>query len=39
MEGINLDFKGSLHSNSNNNYVLVVIDEYPRYPLYSHAGT
>jgi len=32
MERLNLDFKGPLQSNSNNNYLLVVIDEYLRFP-------
>jgi len=32
MERLNLDFKGPLHWNSNNNYLLVVIDEYSRFP-------
>jgi len=31
-ERLNLDFKGPLQSNSNNNYLLVVIDEYSRFP-------
>jgi len=32
MERLNLDFKGPLQSNCNNNYLLVVIDEYSRFP-------
>jgi len=32
MERFNLDFKGPLQSNLNNNYLLVVIDEYSRFP-------
>jgi len=32
MERFNLDFKGPLQLNSNNNYLLVVIDEYSRFP-------
>ena len=31
MERLNLDFKGPLQSNSNNNYLLVVIDEYSHF--------
>jgi len=32
MERLNLDFEGPLQSNSNNNYLLVVIDKYSRFP-------
>jgi len=39
LERLNLDFKGPLQSNSKNNYLLVVIDEYSRFLLYFHART
>ena len=32
LKRLNLDFKGSLPSNSHNKYFLTVIDEYSRFP-------
>ena len=32
MERLNLDFKGPLPSNSNNTYILTIVDEYSRFP-------
>ena len=32
MERLNLDFKGPLPSNSNNKYILTIVDEYSRFP-------
>lgn len=32
MERLNIDFKGSVPSNSRNHYILTVVDEYSRFP-------
>ena len=32
MEWLNLDFKGPLPSNSNNQLILAIVDEYSRFP-------
>ena len=33
IQRLNLDFKGPLPSNSNNKYILTIVDEYSRFPL------
>ena len=33
-EHLNIDYKGPLHSNSKNKYILTVIDDYSRFPMF-----
>ena len=38
-ERINIDFKGRLPTNNGNKYFLMVVDEYSRFPFFSHVLT